>query len=98
MLLLSIIVSSLISSKGFSFLSFISLSISSLYSLYILFSFGVNVLLLYNLFIFINNKSYAEKPQVKTFVQFYLDKVAELAREVVYIPLSDYSAEKAKLK
>lgn len=50
------------------------------------------------IFIFINNKSYAEKPQVKTFVQFYLDKVAELAREVGYIPLSDYSAEKAKLK
>ena len=50
------------------------------------------------IFIFINNKSYAEKPQVKTFVQFYLDKVAELAREVGYIPLSDYSTEKAKLK
>ncbi|MCP1223638.1 PstS family phosphate ABC transporter substrate-binding protein [Sebaldella sp. S0638] len=50
------------------------------------------------IFIFINNKSYAEKPQVKTFVEFYLDKVADLAREVGYIPLDDYSAEKAKLK
>ena len=27
------------------------------------------------IFIFVNNKSYAEKPQVKAFVQFYLDKV-----------------------
>ena len=50
------------------------------------------------IFIFVNNKSYAEKPQVKAFVQFYLDKVADLAREVGYIPLDDYSAEKAKLK
>lgn len=50
------------------------------------------------IFIFVNNKSYAEKPQVKAFVQFYLDKVGELAREVGYIPLNDYSAEKAKLK
>ena len=50
------------------------------------------------IFIFVNNKSYAEKPQVKAFVQFYLDKVSDLAREVGYIPLDDYSAEKAKLK
>ena len=50
------------------------------------------------IFIFVNNKSYAEKPQVKAFVQFYLDNVSDLAREVGYIPLDDYSAEKAKLK
>ena len=50
------------------------------------------------IYIFVNNKSYAEKPQVKAFVQFYLDKVSDLAREVGYIPLDDYSAEKAKLK
>jgi phosphate transport system substrate-binding protein len=50
------------------------------------------------IFIFVNNKSYAEKPQVKTFVEFYLDNVGRLAREVGYIPLNDYSAEKAKLK
>ena len=50
------------------------------------------------IYIFVNNKSYAEKPQVKSFVQFYLDKVADVARAVGYIPLDDYSAEKAKLK
>ena len=50
------------------------------------------------IFIFVNNKSYAEKPQVKAFVQFYLDNVSDLAREVGYSPLDDYSAEKAKLK
>lgn len=50
------------------------------------------------IYIYVNVKSYKEKPQVKAFVDFYLENVTELVREVGYIALSDYTAEKEKLK
>lgn len=40
------------------------------------------------LFIYVNRKS-AEKPEVRDFVDFYLDNVKELATEVKYLPLPD---------
>ena len=50
------------------------------------------------IYIYINNKSYNEKPQVKAFVSFYLDNVSEVIREVGYIALDSYEMEKSKLK
>lgn len=40
------------------------------------------------LFIYVNRKS-ADRPEVKAFVEFYLQKAAELARQVQYLPLPD---------
>jgi phosphate transport system substrate-binding protein len=39
------------------------------------------------LFIYVNRKSLETKPEVKSFVDFYLKNVAELSREVKYMPL-----------
>lgn len=51
------------------------------------------------LFIYVSSKS-VEKPEVVEFVQFYLDKAAELSVDVGYIPMpeSDYQAEKAEFE
>lgn len=49
-------------------------------------------------YIYVNAKSYNEKPQVKAFIEFYLENVTELVREVGYVALNDYTAEKEKLK
>lgn len=49
------------------------------------------------LYIYIN-KAKLNQPQVKEFVNFYLDTVKDIAQEVGYIPLESYDAEKAKIK
>lgn len=44
------------------------------------------------------NKSKLNEPQVKAFVDFYLENATVLTKDVGYIPLESYDAEKAKLK
>jgi phosphate transport system substrate-binding protein len=41
------------------------------------------------IFIYVNKKSLAEKPEVKQFVEFYLANAPELVQEVKYVPLPD---------
>jgi phosphate transport system substrate-binding protein len=41
------------------------------------------------IFIYINKKSLAEKPEVKAFVEFYLKNAPELVKEVKYVALPD---------
>jgi phosphate transport system substrate-binding protein len=41
------------------------------------------------LFIYVNNASFAEKPQVAAFVEFYADNAAEIAEAAQYIPLGE---------
>ena len=50
------------------------------------------------IFIYVNKKSYAEKPAVKTFVDYYLEVVGDVISEVGYVALKDYSKEIEKLK
>jgi phosphate transport system substrate-binding protein len=47
------------------------------------------------LFIYVNKKS-AEKPEVKAFVEFYLNNVKSLSAEISYVPLPDSAYEMAK--
>lgn len=47
------------------------------------------------LFIYVNKKS-AERPEVKKFIEFYLDSVKELSTEVKYMPLPDAAYTMAK--
>lgn len=49
------------------------------------------------LYIYIN-KAKLEQPQVKEFVNFYIDNAATLSKEVGYVPLEDYDEIKAKIK
>ncbi|HWI30854.1 MAG TPA: PstS family phosphate ABC transporter substrate-binding protein [Microbacterium sp.] len=41
------------------------------------------------LFIYVNDASYAEKPQVKAFVDFYVENVLEVAERAHVVPLTD---------
>ncbi|HWR88697.1 MAG TPA: PstS family phosphate ABC transporter substrate-binding protein [Dissulfurispiraceae bacterium] len=41
------------------------------------------------LFIYVNKKAAAEKPEVKEFVEFYLKNAAKLTKDAKYIPLPD---------
>ena len=41
------------------------------------------------LFIYVSNKSYADKPQVAAFVDFYIDQLATVTEAAKYIPLND---------
>ncbi|QBS38667.1 PstS family phosphate ABC transporter substrate-binding protein [Thermaerobacter sp. FW80] len=41
------------------------------------------------LFIYVNNEAYRTRPEVRAFVDYYLEVVGELAPEVGYIPLPD---------
>jgi phosphate transport system substrate-binding protein len=41
------------------------------------------------IFIYVNAKSYKEKPEVKAFVEFYLKNAADLVKDVKYVPLPD---------
>lgn len=52
------------------------------------------------IFIYVNATSAAFKPEVKAFVNFYLDNAPELVKEVKYVPLpaEDYAAIKAHFK
>jgi phosphate transport system substrate-binding protein len=52
------------------------------------------------IFIYVSKKSYETRPQVREFVNYYLDNAADMAREVKYIPLPDESYVKglARLK
>lgn len=49
------------------------------------------------LYIYVNKNKLNQSP-VKEFVKFYIDKAEQLTKEVGYIPLESYDAEKAKLK
>jgi len=48
------------------------------------------------LFIYVNNASFADKPQVAAFVKFYAERDAEIAEAAQYIPLDDAKAEELK--
>jgi phosphate transport system substrate-binding protein len=37
----------------------------------------------------VNNKSYADKPQVAAFVDYYVENVAEIAELAKFIPLNE---------
>lgn len=52
------------------------------------------------IFIYVNATSAAFKPEVKAFVNFYLDNAPELVKEVKYVPLpkADYTAVKEHFK
>ena len=50
------------------------------------------------LYIYINKKSFTEKAQVKSFVQFYIKNAAELVKSSGYVPLDDYAAQEAAIK
>jgi phosphate transport system substrate-binding protein len=52
------------------------------------------------IFIYVNATSAAFKPEVKAFVNFYLDNAPELVKEVKYVPLpkADYNAVKEHFK
>lgn len=52
------------------------------------------------IFIYVNATSAAFKPEVKAFINFYLDNAPELVKEVKYVPLpaEDYAAVKAHFK
>lgn len=51
------------------------------------------------LFLYVNKKA-LDRPEVKQFVEFYLDNVSKLAAQVKYVPLPDkaYDACRARLK
>ncbi|MCY3639346.1 MAG: phosphate ABC transporter substrate-binding protein, partial [Chloroflexi bacterium] len=51
------------------------------------------------LFIYVSKQS-MERPEVKAFVEFYLDNAAELSQEVGYIKLGDaeYAANRDMIK
>ena len=50
------------------------------------------------LYIYINKKSFTEKAQVKSFVQFYIKNAAELVKSSGYVPVDDYDAQEAAIK
>jgi len=41
------------------------------------------------LFVYVNNKSFADKPQVKEFVDFYVDNISDITSAAKFIPLND---------
>lgn len=47
------------------------------------------------LFIYVNNASYADKPQVKAFVDFYVENDASITEAALFIPLSEEQAAEA---
>ncbi|MDF2987693.1 MAG: phosphate binding protein [Eubacterium sp.] len=49
------------------------------------------------LFIYVN-KAKMDQPQVKAFIQYYIDNAATLSKEVGYVPLDNYDAVKEKIK
>ena len=50
------------------------------------------------LYIYINKKSFTEKAQVKSFIQFYIKNATELVKSSGYVPLDDYDAQEAAIK
>lgn len=48
------------------------------------------------LFIYVNNKSYTDKPAVKSFVDFYIDNEAKVAEDALFIDLTDEQQQTAK--
>lgn len=48
------------------------------------------------LFIYVNNASFAEKPQVAAFVEFYAERDAEIAEAAQYIPLDETAADELR--
>jgi phosphate transport system substrate-binding protein len=52
------------------------------------------------IFIYVNKKSYDERPEVRKFVEYYLKNGAEMSKDVKYIPLPDdaYTKGAARLK
>jgi phosphate transport system substrate-binding protein len=48
------------------------------------------------LFIYVNNTSYADKPQVKEFVDFYIDQLPTISEAAKFIPLNDEQTAKTQ--
>lgn len=48
------------------------------------------------LFVYVANKSYTEKPQVKEFVDFYAENAPAIAKEALFIGLTEEQSTKAK--
>ncbi len=48
------------------------------------------------LFIYVSNKSYNDKPQVKEYVDFYIDNLGDIAEAAEYIPLNDEQLSSTK--
>ncbi|MHA7289980.1 PstS family phosphate ABC transporter substrate-binding protein [Arthrobacter sp. MDT3-24] len=48
------------------------------------------------LFVYVANKSYTEKPQVKEFVDFYAENSTSIAKEALFIGLTEEQSVKAK--
>jgi phosphate transport system substrate-binding protein len=49
-----------------------------------------------SIYIYVNEKSLNEKPWVKSFVEFYVDKAASVAKQVGYVPLKKNEYENSK--
>jgi phosphate transport system substrate-binding protein len=47
------------------------------------------------LFVYVSNNSFVEKPQVKSFVEFYIEKQKEIADLAIFIALTEDQVEKA---
>ncbi|GAA1852888.1 PstS family phosphate ABC transporter substrate-binding protein [Microbacterium koreense] len=41
------------------------------------------------LFIYVNNASYAEKPELQTFIDFYVENATSIAEAALFVPLTD---------
>jgi phosphate binding protein len=48
------------------------------------------------LFIYVSNRAYVDKPQVKEFVDFYIANDDEITREALFVPLSDEQKQAAR--
>jgi phosphate transport system substrate-binding protein len=48
------------------------------------------------LFIYVNDESYDNKPQVKAYVDFYIDNLSKITSAAKYIQMSDQQAQKTK--
>lgn len=48
------------------------------------------------LFIYVAKKAYAEKPQVKGFVDYYVESDREIAKLAKFVPLNDDQRSKSK--
>lgn len=48
------------------------------------------------LFLYVNKKSVQSRPEVKNFIEFYLDNVSSMAEEVKYVPLPQHAYAKIR--
>jgi phosphate transport system substrate-binding protein len=48
------------------------------------------------LFVYVNNKSYADKAQVKEYVDFYVENLPKISEAAQFIPLNDEQTTQLK--